>query len=881
MNYKFFIVFFVIIFLSANIIAIDCSDFSISGQTDIYVDEDRSFVYDLFIMNSIEEPLSLISITTGPLNDLDLDNINYPFTVPSYSTRSADLFFTSDTVSSDTSSFFDIYLVGKYGDLVCEKEYTVNYHIKNKENKSTANCSDLRFENTDFVMDEDDWKSFDVQLKNISLDYDFKIEEAKIKDTSIYDAQVSYFPRKINLDESKDIKLRVSSKKVDNSKTEKSELYVKGYMVREGREDKRCVLREPIKIKVLDHLENSSQDLDCQGIVIQTSTISQLENSSKDYSSEDGFYVINNSNKKFNINFINISDNSRFVNITKKSLNNSSLLPTFKSFINFTLDTSSVETLEKVIGKISLTGSFENGKTCTYSDISSDFKINILDGKNRCSSIGFESQRVENGENTIVVYNNTSMDFTADGFFVDNRRGVNVNVVDDSKKIKANSSEVITVGVNGTLDGFFNLLLKGKFQDGSFCDYTDTYVGRFFLEKSNIFDPDNENNSCDFILNYPSKLITNDDPKLNFNLNFKNKTNKKGIIRLYSDGLTLNTTSILLTGNDSISRNIITSNFGFSKKIYYAVQLEGCSEEIYFTDLVLSTPDQADEYKINFTSFPSSFLISKNKILTSVSLENENKVGTEFKLVVKGLPNDWNIYNSQSEINIKEKLGNLSYTEDFIIEGKEIKKINYLFSVPDSYLNSETEKTVDFEVVVDNKVISKVSTVIKSVVGNEDISLDVQTSRISSSFPTIGDDNKFASHLIKLKLSNNTDVSKGVNLDLELPLNFTIEGDRNIVVPANSFVDSELRIFSNQDLSSNYLATLKVVDSLTGSLLVSKEITLDSKKNFYITGLFNFNSVGNSIKSIILILLFVLVIFYTGKVIFKNSKKKGKGEDLI
>ena len=94
-------------------------------------------------------------------------------------------------------------------------------------------------------------------------------------------------------------------------------------------------------------------------------------------------------------------------------------------------------------------------------------------------------------------------------------------------------------------------------------------------------------------------------------------------------------------------------------------------------------------------------------------------------------------------------------------------------------------------------------------------------------------------------------------------------------------MDSELRIFSNQDLSSNYLATLKVVDSLTGSLLVSKEITLDSKKNFYITGLFNFNSVGNSIKSIILILLFVLVIFYTGKVIFKNSKKKGKGEDLI
>ena len=872
MNYRFLVIIFLTIFLSANLIATDCSDFTISGQTDIYVDEDSSFVYDLFIMNSIEQPLNLISITTSPLNDLELDNINYPYTVPSYSTRSADFFFTSDTVSSDTSSFFDIYLTSKYGDLVCEKQYTVNYNIKNKENKSTADCSDLRFENTDFVINEDDSESFDVQLENRSLDYDFRIEEVKIKDASIYDVQVSYFPRKINLDESKNIKLRVSSKEVDESKTEKSELYVKGYMIRDGREDKRCTLREPIKIKVLDASQNNSTNLDCEGITIHTSTISQLENSSKNYSSDDGFYVINNSNKKFNINFINISDNSRFVDIDKKSIANGFLLPTSKSSINFNLDSSSVETLEKSTAKISLSGTFENGTTCAYSDISSDFKINILDAKNNCSFIGFESSQLENGSSTIRVYNNTSMDFVADGFLVDNRNGVNVNVIDASKKISANSTNVITVGVNGNSNGFFNLLLKGKFQDGTFCDYSDTYVGRFFLKDSDNFDP--ENNSCNFTIDYPSQLTTNNNSQLNFNLGFTNKTTKPGVIKLYSDGLILSTTLIPLNGDDFISTNITASNLNLSKKIYYAVQLEGCSEEIYFTDLVQPTSPELG--KINFRSFPSSFLISKNKILTSLTLENENNLDVQFKLIVKGLPNDWSVYNSQSEINISEEINNLSYTEDFTIKGNASKQIYYLFVVPNSYLNSETESIIDFQVVVDNKSVSEVSTIVKSVVGKEDITLDVQTTKISNTSNSNINSNSLSTYLIKLKLSNNTSANRSVNLDLDLPSNFTIEGDRDITIPANGSIDSELKIFSNDNLSSNYLVNLKVVDSLTGSLLVSKDITLDSKKNFYITGLFNFNSVGTSIRSIILILLIVLVIFYIGKAIYKNSKKKNK-----
>ena len=481
---------------NTNPATITCDDFYLSGQGDIYLQEDDSTNYYLYMINTIDEELTITSVTTTDPENLDIENIDYPYTIGSYGTRSANIEMSADTVGSDYTGSFNVTVNARYDTLTCTKQYVVYYHIEDQENSNNADCSDISFDDTSITVVDNDTTTKEIIIQNKSDDYDYRIEETSIKNSDHIDADIVSDPSTVDRDDTEIIKIRLTTDDVDNLITEELKLTVDGYMERSGHEDKHCKKTIDLSVRIKDGSNNSTSS-DCSNIKIYTSNISQKENSNKDYTNANGFYILNKSNNKFNINEVSISDNSQFADIVKNTMNYA-INANSQTSLNFNLKTFLINATTSSRGSVSILGRFDNGISCTYSDIKSDFTINILDSTDTCSNIIVQDKIVGLGENIITIQNNTNKEFGMNDVIVLNKNGLNVNVIDKTSTIKANSYKDIRIGVTG--DGSAQLNVKGKFVNGDTCEYTKTTPGTITTKDNINF----QAGACDFEIDYPS-----------------------------------------------------------------------------------------------------------------------------------------------------------------------------------------------------------------------------------------------------------------------------------------------------------------------------------------------------------------------------------------
>ncbi|GEM_PF-1003169 len=838
-----------------------CSDFYVSGQADIYLQEDDSSTFDLYLINTIENEVTITSVTTTNPENLSIDNIDYPYTIGSYATRSANIDLTADTVGDDYLGSFIISVNARYDSLNCTKTYTVYYHINDQSNSSNADCSDIKVDSSSIILDEDSTLTKALTIENESFDYEYVIDDATIKDGTNVDAEVTYTPNKVNEDSDANIKIRFDADFVTQDLTEQLRLTIDGYMKRNGREDKHCKKYIDLTIKIED--DSGTKNDDCSLIEIHSQSISQKENITKDYNSSNGFYILNKSSNKFIISQISISDNSQYAEVIKNAMNYS-INSNAQSSINFAIKSFPVSTTETSISSISIMGKFENGKTCTFSDIKQNFTFNILDSSDACSKISVLNQKVISGENTIVLQNNTDTEFIVNDIIILNKNGLNVNIVDKSTTINSNSTKNARIGVNG--DGSADLAIAGKFKDGETCAYNQTTPGTISTKDTIHF----QDNGCDYQINYPQE-ITILNSRESLYLTFKNNTIKGGMINISTLGSVIDTPVIYLEGEDDFTRPLTLSNFDNPTYIFYKVKLNGCAEDIYSTKL---NSNVTSDKKIILTSYPQIITPTKNRFLTNVSVLNTFNTDKDISIKLAGFPSDWKIYSNDSIINVDFIESSTTSKTMFTIGKNQTKTIYFAIIAPETTMKTKYNGYFEVYDRISGAVVSKSPVTIDfSPISKE---LDIISKMLVR-------ENDFENvYNLELVVNNNNKISSSYKVIFNKDNNYFIDGNREFtLLPSDGNVTLSYKIIAKNKLVNNSEISFSIIGLTSGKEIVSDTVIYqESKKGRGITAFLSLGTVHGFIGLLVLIIIIILIIRYIVKKIKLKRKERSLRENI-
>lgn len=455
-----------------------CNDFVLDGFSNIYLDSDAYDFYTLYIENTIDYPLKINSVSIIPENPsyLDILDIYYPTnSISPLQTKSVNI----DLYAYGSGNFqgnFSIKVIAGYGSLLCEKNFPVKYKINQTLYPNNASCSDLDLTFSEININSNQSKRFELFFENHSLDYFFETTSVKldIPKNSLLTSSLTPTSFTLNPDSKKTISLNLNSSSTTSHTTEYLTLKIEGYFKKDKREQKKCTFTKTIKINI--HPTSSIQE--CENIKILTKDIFQQENLTQNYYS--GFFIQNDSNKKFNITGINFSYDSKYLQVS--SLQNLSYLPA-RSEIPLNLKITTLSQPFVGNAKISLQGNFENGASCSFSTLNKTFEINILKKDNNCLLIEIQPSNFKEGLNQITIYNHSNLDFTANSIIPHNRINTSVSVLDPAFVIPRNSEK--TFRISTTKPGSFELLTRGIFSNGLSCDYKE--IPSAFFESDSLY----------------------------------------------------------------------------------------------------------------------------------------------------------------------------------------------------------------------------------------------------------------------------------------------------------------------------------------------------------------------------------------------------------
>lgn len=803
----------------------DCSDFFLSGSHDIYLDEDEEKTYNLYIENEANDDLEILDVETSNPSKLDIDDIDYPDEVPDLSVRTARVYLEADSVNDDYDSDFDITVTAKYPNTsVCTKTYNVEYHIDDKDNDNDSSCSDLVIKNTSFTINDDSTSTRTITLENNSDDYDFEIDDITIDDRSGLSATIEDEPDEVQSEDTESVIIELEADDFDSTITKYLPLEVTGKFVRDNHDDKECTKKVNLTVRIEDDGDNSYNDdydnTSCNNIQLYTMNISQAENTTRRYTRDDGFYVVNNSNETFTITNVSVNDNSNYAS-TSNTTYTQTITPRANGSINFDLITSNVNTTQTSRGTLLVSGRFSSGKTCSSSQIGTKyFDISVYEpSENSCSGIEVSSTSVSSGNNQVSIHNRTNKKFYVNDVLFQNKQGLNANVNNSQITIPANSNSSMTVGISGT--GSLEMLVSGKFEDGRQCGFTETKSGLLSLgTQANL------SSACNFQIIAPTAIdIKNSQETIN--LVFRNNTSKNGRIEITGNGLLATPGIIFLSGFDNFTQNINLSNFNNPTSIYYTVLLNDCPSSRTFTNVVNSI---SDSDRITLVSYPT--MISPVSSYADIAISINNRFTTSKTVTAKlsGFPNTF-----------------VTQPKTITLSSHETKETSLVLSIPDSA--SKIEYNGYIELYLENKLVNKYPLTINLSPATQAISIT------SKSEKSIVQDRVYN---VTLTLKNNTSQIQEATLDFGLPETYVIEGDKDLIILPNEEITKHYKIVAPTLLKEETTTNIKIIDKATGKELSSQTLSLKSGAS-PISGFFTLANTSFIILGIVIIVVLVII----------------------
>lgn len=805
-----------------------CSSFFLSGRREIYLEEDDQENYNLYIENDSSQDLTVLSVTATATSDLDIRNIDYSDYVSGNYVGIVTLRLESDTVSDDEEGSFEINVRARYGSgQECLKTYTVDYYINDEDSDNTGDCSDISIEDTKFAIDEDSFSLKTIKIVNESNDYDYEIDDITIDDHSDVSIRIRDEPSIVREDSTESLDIELETESVNYTTTRYLDLEIEGYLIRSGREDKKCVKRENISVTIRDRgsqgygSTNNTTSQNCKDIVVYATNILQEENTTESYSQQNGFFIINNSNQQFNIKSLTINDNTNKADL-KNVKYNSAIYSKRTNPISFNLETKTVNTTENSKGTISVSGTFADGKSCSVSEIGTkQFDISVLDSSDlACSKIGVYNKSVISGQdNQVQVYNNTNKKFYVNDVLFQNRNGLSANVRNKQVTINSNSQSTLTIGITGS--GSLEAIVSGRFEDGKICSFTQTRSG-FLQSDSTSINLSGE--ACDFELIAPTSISVNNASEF-YNISFVNRSSRGGRILLSGNGLAIEPSIIYLDGFDNFNKDIKISNFNNPTIVNYDVVLNNCASQRTFT---IISDNVSEQERLSLVSYPT-LITPISDIVNILTVINNGFSSTKnVKLKLTGFPDSFSTTEKSTEVLPQAR-----------------KDLALSLSVPENADKKEYNGYI--ELYSNNLLISKYPLTI-------DLKAKVNPLTISTTI-----ENKEKIYYLKLNLKNNSSIIQETIIDFGLDESFVIEGDKEINILPNEELVKQYKIVSSSLLKEDKIVEIKIKDKVTEEIVGKDKIILN--KNYStITGFLTLGNMGLVVLGLI-VLITIIIIF--------------------
>ncbi|MFH0905877.1 MAG: hypothetical protein V1824_00900, partial [archaeon] len=836
----------------------DC-DFSLSGNSSFNLDEDESDEYKLYITNTGSKELEIddIDIDNDP-SYLDIDNdIDYPSSIDEDEKDNAILDITAESVSKDKEGNFDIVVTASCSgsnDII--KRKTINYEVydidsddDDDDSSSNADCSDIDILDTSFSIKDNSTLRDTIRIVNDSSNYDYEISKVSAETDNLIDIDVIDYPSQIDSDDDDYIDLEINSEDISYSTYRNLDFEIKGKLTRSGHSDKTCNKTINLRFNVNDNSDNGYYNnyLDCSKIQIFAPAILQTENTTTNYNLAKGYFVVNNSNNKFTINNISFNDSSSNFNITK-NYNSNTVYASSTTALDFDLKASEVRTSETSNATISISGNFENGQTCDYSKIKKDFKVTVYDESNdNCNKVGVTSGQLLANQDFIELFNNTNKDFFVSDVMAQDNYNLNINIIDKALTIPKNSSKNIRASVSSNASGSSNILIKGRFEGGENCDYSQTKSGYVSLISNNSNDNSFDfsgNDSCEILLGFPT-VYDIVDAVHKLNLSVKNPSYRGGKILVTANGARVTPAVIYLNGNDNFNSQLTLTNFTNPSSLFYAVSLNGCPSKTYFTNLREKFP--ASE-KISLVSFPSVVKPVNNYAILSLSVKNSYNVEKKISLKLAGLPTQFK-----------------SERVDLTLAPYETKDTSLKLTI-----NGNVEQKVyngKIEGYLDNSLIISQDIAIDLTSQDKDIKINATTEYKSGIL---------SYYLVNVNLKNNSNDIKNLEITFDIPSKWTVTGTREQSLIPGEDKNISFKIIPNEKLTEDYKAEVIVKNQTSQNIVASDSILFKKQiSGNDLTGFFSFKASRGTIIVILLIIVLLIVIYFI--VVNKDSASAGIG----
>jgi hypothetical protein len=803
------------------------TDFYLSGQRDIYLDEYQDYSYDLRIVNNSNQPLSLVSIQTTSPARLDIKGINYSSIVSPNSTGYATIRVRSSGVSSDYSESFEISVVGKYGNNPdIQQTYNVTYHIYDEYSTNDGSCRDISLdERYSFVFEDNQVYVKDLTINNESRDYDFEITDISLQDISSVNSRIISYPETINRRDLGIVKTEYVIDNINNNITTSLRLEIDGKLVRHGSYDRTCNLTETIRLNLKNVTTQETTSTNCSNIQIYAPNILQEGNTNTQYNFDKGYFIKNNSNQKFTIDNVSLTTTTNKATTTRTTTtNNIYAQSTMPLIFNINTDDVSSSNSEKLTIKVN--GRFDDNTYCNYSDITKTIDFKISGPEDRCSQINLSSKIISQGRNEIPIINSTNKTFYVESFLVSNKHNLDATIVNHQQTIYRNDSTNVPINFSG--DGSLEIMFKGRFEDGYVCEYRDTSSGMFTAQRTDYYL--NDNNDCLINLNVPNNFQIKDLIEyLDFSI--INNTSKGGRITITGQGLVVSPTVVYLGGADNFDETLTLSNYNNPKAINYTVLLSGCAPQNFITNVSESVDFSQ---RLDVLSYPQTIKPVDNKVNVSLLIKNNFNYDEDITIKITGFPNTWQTQEKR-----------------FVISARDTENVSLSMTVDETSQKKEYSGFV--EAYKFNELVFRKPLTIDLLEDSEKIDVSYKLKQIEKL--------KNAYSFI-LTINNTSGSNKNLSINFiesdEIKNGLIIEGPSQINLSENEIKNIEYRLVSPKAILKDDLK-INVVDNETNKVL--EELLIEPEKTAIplLTGFFSLGSTQNIFLILIIVLVVILV----------------------
>ncbi|GEM_PF-2715811 len=355
-------------------------------------------------------------------------------------------------------------------------------------------CSEISIITDDTILNENETDShYSVSLENNS-DERFYIDDVEVRDNSSF-FEATYSSRQdnsVNSGSNADIYLRLRAFDVDYDRTGIVTVKVQGHFSN-GHNCSFSSIVETFRVEVQNSSGSSTGD--CSDIGIQTFNF-HVPESSTTYKILN---ISNDSSDNFIIEDAQVRDNSSFFSLDRTY--QSTVNPNSGSDLRLIVYSTSVSSQQSGTGYVKLRGYFQDGGSCSFSDIGEkSFTVTVDDSSSgSCGNIDLETENVfadeDNTEyNTFSINNNSDRSFTVEEVRIgENSQYYSQNIENFDQTITPNSTgdvrvKTIANSVSGNKTDSSTLEVRGHFSDGNTCSLSD--LQKSFLTKVS----DTENN---------------------------------------------------------------------------------------------------------------------------------------------------------------------------------------------------------------------------------------------------------------------------------------------------------------------------------------------------------------------------------------------------